>query len=1055
MVKSLRESREVLSEASQTSSSSSSSSLSVGGGGLRINRRLALIFTGLFVCSAVAAAVLVVTISPHQQEQQQQPPQQQQPQPQQEQHQEPQVQQQPLHLPQIQRENMMRDHSVHIRSLPPSSSPAPPPPPPPPTTTPPPPPPPPPTTTPPPPPPPTSPPAKHTAATRKARVNRLPTALSPTHYYVQLQPFIDGNFSIIGHVDVEFEVLEATSNFTFNILDIVTHNETVKVVSTDASATEFSITQHLYNHEDQTYTAVLAGALEVGTTYKLSMDFEGYLNDQLAGFYRSSYTDKDGNTKFLAVTQFEAADARRAFPCFDEPAMKATFDVRLAREEATKTSISNMPLSDTIPVEGQDGWVWDIFNTTVPMSTYLVAFVVSDFTYVESNANDHVRFRIWAREDAINQTAYALNAGPHVLTFYEDYFSTPFPLPKQDMIAIPDFSAGAMENWGLITYRESALLFDPAVSSADYKDRVAEVVAHELAHQWFGNLVTLKWWNDLWLNEGFATFVSYLGLNDLEPTWRVSERFITVDLQYVMELDSLESSHPISQEVSTPDEINELFDGISYSKGASIIRMMFYFLTPENFRTGITNYLQEYKYTNAEQDDLWNSLTQVVEGTGLLPQDVTVKTIMDTWTLQMGFPVIKVVRDAAGTTATVTQERFLQVKSPNSTDTHDYSWWVPLTYTSQDNPDFIDTQTRRWMADTEKEITVSDLPASDQWVIFNVQERSYYKVNYDDANWNLLSAQLMSDPSAIDILNRAQLLDDALDLASAGQLSYDLALNLNSYLEKEEEYYPWSAALDNMGYIEEMFTRTGGYGNLRTYLLSLLEPLYQSVGFQGDENDEQLVHYKRSLALKWTCNLDYEDCVTNSVSQYDAWMTSGTAVNPNLRSTVYCTGIAEGGEEAWNFGWQQYLATNVGSEKERLLTTLGCAKEVWILSRYLDMAFTEDSGIRKQDASRVFSAVARNDIGRDLAWNYLRDQWEVIANYFGSFTTLGDLVRTVSEEFNTQEEKHQLELFRDDHLEQLGTAKRAIDQAIEQTANNIAWMEAYYDTILEWLQNHR
>nr|XP_045584294.1 uncharacterized protein LOC123746672 [Procambarus clarkii] len=885
---------------------------------------------------------------------------------------------------------------------------------------------------------------------------RLPTALKPLHYVVKLQPFINGNFSIVGYVEIEMEVLEPTSNITLHILDIITKNETIKVVpSDDVNGTGIEVQQNLYDNDRQFYTGVLAEELEVGRNYILSMQFLGYLNDELVGFYRSTYTDEDGNTRLLASTQFESTDARRAFPCFDEPAMKATFEIFLARE-ASMSSISNMPKYETFPVEGQEGWEWDHFNTSVPMSTYLVAFVVSDFAHVDSNFNDHVLFRVWAREAAIEQADYAINTGPEVLTFYEEYFSIPFPLPKQDMCAIPAFTGGAMENWGLIIYSESSLLFDPAVSSAHDQQQVVVVISHELAHQWFGNLVTPDWWTDLWLNEGFASFMENVGTNHIEPSWRMWDQFVSNDLQDVLELDSLESSHPISIPVGSPSEIDQIFDDISYSKGSSVIRMMYNFLTESTFRKGITNYLNGQKYSNAEQDDLWRYLTEAAHEDGTLPPDTTVKMIMDTWTLQMGYPVIEVVRSADGTSATLTQERFLLVKSANSSDTHDYKWWVPLTYTSQDDPNFNNTQAMEWMKDSEPEITISSLPGKDQWVIFNLQETGYYRVNYDEDNWNLLIQQLNTDHQVIHVINRAQIIDDAMDLAHAGQLSYNTALSVNGYLKAETEYIAWNTAINNLAYLEMMFTRTGGYGALKRYLLSLLTPLYDAVGFDDNRSDPQLDQYKRVLALSGACSLEYQDCVDNSVSLFQEWMlnpTNNSIVSANLKGTVYCTAIAAGGEEEWNFAWGQYLASNLGSDKATLLSALGCTKQIWILSRYLDMAFSADSGILKRDAPSVFRSIASNDVGRDLAWSYLRDQFEHILDYIGVVSKVGDLVVAATNEFNTNEEKHELELFREEHGEELGGAVQAVDQAIENTANNIAWMDYNYDVIVQWLED--
>ncbi|XP_042234819.1 aminopeptidase N-like [Homarus americanus] len=817
------------------------------------------------------------------------------------------------------------------------------------------------------------------------------------------------------------------------------------------------IKHHSYDNKREFYIAHLNKKLAKGKKYVLSMEFNGTLNDQLKGFYRSSYKDTDGYEKKIATTQFQPTDARRAFPCFDEPGLKATFEIFLARE-TSMTSISNMPKFETIPVEGQPGWLWDHFNTSVPMSTYLVAFVVSDFDHMESNANERVLFRVKSRPAAIKQATYALKTGPTVLTFFEKYFNIPFPLPKQDMIAIPDFSAGAMENWGLITYRETAMLYDPAVSAAYNKQRVAVVVAHELAHQWFGNLVTPDWWTDLWLNEGFASFMEYIGVDHAEPSWNMMEQFVPDDLQSVFALDWLESSHPVSIPVGHPDEINEIFDRISYSKGASIIRMMNHFLTESTFRRGLTNYLSSLKFANAEQDDLWRFLTDAAHEDGTLPLDTTVKKVMDTWTLQMGYPVINVMRSAAGTSASVSQERFLLVKNENSTDTHKYKWWVPLTYTTQDNSDFDSTQAMVWMKDTDAKTIISSLPKKDKWVIFNIQETGYYRVNYDEDNWNLLIQQLKTNHKAIHVINRAQIIDDAMDLARAGQLSYNIALSVYAYLGKEEAYVPWKSALANLEYVKHMFSSSGTYGALKSYMIELLVPLYRSVGFEDNVNDPHLDQFKRVRAVSWACKLNYKDCVDNAVSLFRQWMqnpVNQSNISPNLKNTVYCTAIATGGVEEWNFGWNQYLKSNVGTEKATLLAALGCSKKIWILSRYMDMAFTAGSGIRKQDAGTAFRSVARNNVGRYLAWNYLRDKWQKIIDYYGSgLFTIPRIIETATSGLNTKLELKELELFKKEHAGGLGTAKRAVEQAIERTTNNIAWVENNYSVIIQWLEDH-
>ncbi|XP_063887378.1 aminopeptidase N-like isoform X1 [Scylla paramamosain] len=885
---------------------------------------------------------------------------------------------------------------------------------------------------------------------------RLPASLRPLHYQLQLQPFVRGNFSINGYVQVEVEVVTETSVFTLHMADIITHNETVKIVDA-RSAMEISILKQTYDNQRQFYHAHLQQPLTKGCRYVLSMEFTGYLNDQLYGFYRSSYTDSNGIKRWLAVTQFQPTDARRAFPCFDEPAMKATFEVFLARE-TDMSAVSNMPKINSRPIEGQQGWMWDHFNTSVPMSTYLVVFLVSDFRSKEVTTQNGVSFRTWARETAINQTNYSLEIGSKILTFFEDYFSIPYPLPKQDMVAIPDFASGAMENWGLITYKEISLFYDPKVSSAYSKQRVMKTVAHELAHQWFGNLVTPKWWTDLWLSEGFASFMVYVCIDHAEPEWQMMEQLIMMDLHKVFRFDCLESSHPISIPVAHPDEINKIFDTISYVKGASIIRMMKFFLTEATFRRGLTNYLKTKAYANAEQDDLWNFLTQAGHQDLTLGKCVTVKTIMDTWTLQMGYPVITVMRSADGASATVTQERFLLRKDPNSNDTHVYRWWVPLSHTTQATADFSKTAPSRWLSKTDSKITIRSLPNSSQWVIFNVQETGYYRVNYDENNWKQLIKQLKADHTKIHVNNRAQLIDDALNLARAGQLSYSLPMDLIAYLKSETSYTPWATALNNLAYIDKVFSRTGTYGSLKNFLLRLLGLQYKSIGFQDSLTDPHLDQHKRVKILSWACKLGHEDCVTQSVSLFNQWMMNPmnkSIISPNLKYVVYCTAIAAGKDKEWEFAWNQYLNSNVGSEKSRLLSALGCSRELWILSRYLEMAFTKDTGIRKKDVVRVFHSVASNTVGKDLAWTFLRDQLDDIIDYIGKgFSSLKWMIKATTNGMNKDLYLTELKQFQSANKDKLGSVKQAVSQAIETVANNIEWMNKNRQVITEWLENH-
>uniref|UniRef100_A0A7N5KAC0 Aminopeptidase n=1 Tax=Ailuropoda melanoleuca TaxID=9646 RepID=A0A7N5KAC0_AILME len=440
-------------------------------------------------------------------------------------------------------------------------------------------------------------------------------------------------------------------------LTTLTFEGTTEIEITASQPTS-TIILHSHRLQISKQIALLAPEpLVVGLPYVIVIDYAGHLSEHLQGFYKSTYRTKEGEVRVLASTHFEPTAARMAFPCFDEPAFKANFSVKI-RREPRHLAISNMPLVKSVTVA--EGLLEDHFAVTVKMSTYLVAFIISDFKSISKMTKSGVKVSIYAVADKIHQADYALDTAVTLLEFYEDYFRIPYPLPKQDLAAIPDFESGAMENWGLTTYRESILLFDAEKSSASDKLGITMTVSHELAHQWFGNLVTMEWWNDLWLNEGFAKFMEFVSVSVTHPELKVEDYFLGKCFD-VMELDALNSSHPVSTAVENPAQIREMFDEVSYKKGACILNMLRDYLSAEAFKSGIVRYLQKYSYKNTRNEDLWNSMasicptddSQSMEGfcsrdphsssaSHWRQEGLDVKTMMNTWTLQKGFPLITV-----------------------------------------------------------------------------------------------------------------------------------------------------------------------------------------------------------------------------------------------------------------------------------------------------------------------------------------------------------------------------------------------------------------------------
>ncbi|KAL0133266.1 hypothetical protein PUN28_000801 [Cardiocondyla obscurior] len=840
---------------------------------------------------------------------------------------------------------------------------------------------------------------------------RLPEGIVPDSYELWIIPFLwEGNFTFHGEVKILINVTSDTNEVTLHAVDIKLDRNFTNIKEQSQSTTgtsDVKIADQRNDTDKQFYVIKTSSKLMKDKQYVVHLKFSGNLNDNMRGFYRSSYT-VGNQTRWIAATQFEPTDARRAFPCFDEPALKAKFQINIARPK-NMTSLSNMPVKQRkpVPVSGLKTYVWDYYERSFPMSTYLVAFIVSDF---DERKSEDGKFRVWARHDAIGQAEYSLNIGPKILKYYENYFKIKYPLPKMDMVALPDFAMGAMENWGLMTFRETAMLYQKNMSTNADKQSIALTVSHELSHQWFGDLVTPSWWTDLWLNEGFASYMEYMGTNAVEPSWKVMEQFV-IGLQTAFHLDAMDSTHPIYAEVDNPDEIDEIFDVISYQKGASIIRMMQHFLTTTVFKKGLSNYLNQKAYKNADQDDLWNALTKQAQMDKVLEPNVTVKDIMNTWTLQAGYPLVTVTRNYNNSIINVTQERLLLESNDTISDLKSL-WWIPITYTSKKQLNFNNTRPIKWMK-AERSISFNDTNVSpSEWVIFNVQETGYYRVNYDMANWKMIIKQL-NEQNFKDIatINRAQLIDDSSNLAKAGKLNYTVAFDIMSYLVHEVEFLPWSVALEALEFFNKILIKTQSYDKFRLLTLKLLDNIYKQVGFIDNVTDPHLKVLTRVEILVWACYFEHEDCVMNAVQQFKQWQNTSNPdihnpISPNLRSIVYCTAIRMGGQSEWEFAWQRYLNANVGSEKNVILETLTCTREIWLLNRMLNWAFTENSGIRKQDAVYVFEMIAAvNPAGQSLSFNYLRNNWDRLKNYFGPWqSNINNLIKSVSLSISTKYE---------------------------------------------------
>lgn len=889
---------------------------------------------------------------------------------------------------------------------------------------------------------------------------RLPDTLLPLSYnltlWPRLEPNADGLYIFTGESYVIFKCVKATDLVIIhtNKLNLTSFNEHLALL-TAVHHSAPAIEKSWLVPKTHFLVLQLQSSLTVGETYVLQTRFQGELADDLEGFYRSEYIE-NGVNKIVATSQMQATYARKAFPCFDEPAMKAVFNVTVIHSRDT-VALSNgreIGTEDTV-IEGKSVRI-TTFEPTARMSTYLLAFIVCDFADIQSSQKN-VLIRIWARRKAIDdrQGDYALNVTGPILEFYERYYNAAYPLSKSDQIALPDFNAGAMENWGLVTYRETALLYDPILSSTGNKERVVSVISHELAHMWFGNLVTVRWWNDLWLNEGFASYVEYLGADYAEPTWNIKDYMVLYDVQRVFGVDALASSHPLScaeDEVRTPAQISEMFSTISYSKGAAVLRMLSEFLSEPVFAKGLSSYLNTFAFGNTVYTDLWDHLQQAVESTPGLEIPHTVHEIMNRWTLQMGFPVVTI--DTR--TGSISQKHFLLdpdslVERPSQ---FNYTWFVPVKWMKSgvDQPQF-------WLlqpTDSNSQMSVT----GNDWILANTNVSGYFRVNYDPENWDRLISLLSSNHKALSVMNRAQIIDDAFNLARAKIINTTMALKTTKYLSKETGYIPWETALRNLNYYILMFDRTEVYGALKSYLKKQIQPLYEHFKVMTENWTKVPADFadqnNQINAISLGCKMDVEGCRELIKSWFRQWMENPAhnPIHPNLKSTVYCRAVAFGGHEEWDFAWKMFKNATVASEASRLRVAMACTQAPWLLNRYLEYAL-DPTKMRKQDATSVITAIASNIVGMPLAWDFVRARWRYIYEQYGrgSFSFAG-LINGITKRFSTEFELEELKKFKLDHQDiGFGSATLAMEQAIEKTTANIKWVAENKGPVLQWLSD--
>jgi len=682
----------------------------------------------------------------------------------------------------------------------------------------------------------------------------------------------------------------------------------------------------------------------------LNLDFKGTLNDKLLGFYRSKYIE-NGKTKYLATTQFEAADARRAFPCWDEPSAKATFDISI-KTEKNLMAISNMPIASK-KIFGNK--IQYNFSRTPIMSTYLIYLGVGEFEFLESKAGK-IKVRVITTKGNKSRGKYSLDLGKKLLLSYEKYFGIKYPLPKLDLIAVPDFAAGAMENWGAITFRETILLYDPKTSSTRTKQYIAEVISHELAHMWFGNLVTMKWWNDLWLNESFATFMATKFTNKFYPEWELWDQFIEDAMNVAMSLDALKSSHPIDVKVNHPSEIREIFDAISYDKGGCVLRMLEHYVGESKFRQGLKVYLNKHKYGNAEGKDLWNTIGKISK----LP----VTSLVNTWINQVGFPVVQVKRKNSN--LLLQQSRFLL--DPDK-KTSKAKWFIPISILVKKK------LSKSLMTKTLETIPINGAKE----FIVNSERHGFYRVKYDKETLQNLKKSVSR--KTISYVDRWAIQNDLFSLCVAGQDSIQNYLDFSTAYSKEDNYLVSSNVSGNLNSLYFRTFHESFSKEFREYATNFLKQIFNRLGWDPKKNEKHTDAMLRSSTISALGKMGDKGIILEAEKRFKKFLTNPNSLRADLRDPVYSIVAWNGNEKTYSKLISLYKKAKSQEEKLRFLGALCSFKDEKLLIKSLNFSVTPN--VRSQNMQLPIMRVSANPYGKKILWPWLKKNWKLLSKKVG------------------------------------------------------------------------
>ena len=822
---------------------------------------------------------------------------------------------------------------------------------------------------------------------------RLPRSAVPVRYDVELAPDLAAA-TFEGRVEIHVDVVEPIEDLVLNAIEL-----DVSEVRVDGSDVQW----HL---EPDTERLVVSpvGGLQPGRVV-LVVSFSGVLNDMLRGFYRSTYRDDDGTERVIATTQMQATDCRRAFPCWDEPDFKAVFAITLVIDPEL-LAVSNT--AEVERIERPGGKVAIRFADTMVMSTYLVAFVVGPLEATDAVDVDGVPLRIVHVPGKANLTGFGLDIGAFALRWFQDFYGIDYPGDKVDLLALPDFAAGAMENLGCITFRESLLLVDPTTSTMSEQMLVADVVAHELAHMWFGDLVTMRWWNGIWLNEAFATFMEIAACDAYRPDWGRWTLF-GLERSAALETDSLESTRPVEYEVRSPQDCEGMFDVLTYQKGGSLLRMLEQYLTPERFREGVSHYLRKHSYGNTETNDLWDA----IESTSGEP----VRRMMDSWIWQPGYPLVSATLD--GDRLILRQRRFAFDERTLDEDVTPTTWLAPVHVRAG-------TQVAVVLLDGDEATVTLDDPAAP--VVVNVGGHGFFRVAYDDELRTRISGEVLD---SLDTLERYNLVDDAWNEVVAGRLA---AADLLTFLEGfggERELAVWQAvvlALRNLGRLLDDDT----YPQFQVRVRTLLTPVVAELGDPVEGEDDLRAKLRGLLFGALAIQGDDAEAQARAAELYERESAKSGSVDPELVAAATSVVAATGDGDVYDRLLTRYREATTPQDQLRHLFALAEFDDESLVHRTCELAMSDE--VKTQNAPYLLRSCIANRRHGPAAWTFVRQHWDAANASFpsNSIVRMVDSVKMLTEERVAADVQA---FFAEHPIEQ---AAKTLDQILERQRVNVA-----------------